>query len=139
MTGLSLPLDQGWGRGDRPVINVSWTDAVGYAEWLAERTGGSYRLPTEAEWEYAARADTTTRYWSGDDVRKGGQVRASCDGYGSQWDNKQTAPVGSFEANPRGCTTLRGMSGSGLVRPMQMATMGASSTAWARIMPALGV
>ncbi|MCP4998185.1 MAG: formylglycine-generating enzyme family protein, partial [Hyphomicrobiales bacterium] len=64
-TGRDKPADQGWGRGDRPVINVSWNDAVAYAQWLSARTGLAYRLPSEAEWEYAARATTTTvRYWS---------------------------------------------------------------------------
>lgn len=63
-TGREKPDDSGWGRGDKPVISVSWNDAVDYAKWLSERTGLKYRLPSEAEWEYAARATTTTeRYW----------------------------------------------------------------------------
>jgi formylglycine-generating enzyme required for sulfatase activity len=95
-TGRSKPGDEGWGRGKRPVINVSWNDAVAYAEWLSKQTGKAYRLPTEAEWEYAARGGTTTKYWWGDDV---GSNKANCDGCGSQWDNKQTAPVGSFSSN----------------------------------------
>lgn len=94
-TGRKRPGDEGWGRGRRPVINVSWEDATAYCAWLSQETGKTYRLPSEAEWEYACRAGTSTAYWWGDDIGKG---NANCDGCGSQWDNKQTAPVGSFEA-----------------------------------------
>jgi formylglycine-generating enzyme required for sulfatase activity len=98
-TGRKKPSDSGWGRGNRPVINVSWYDATAYTEWLSNQTGKQYRLPTEAEWEYAARAGTETKYWWGNEI---GSNRANCDGCGSQWDNKQTAPVGSFSANQFG-------------------------------------
>jgi formylglycine-generating enzyme required for sulfatase activity len=91
--------DNGWGRGRRPVINVSWFDAQSYVSWLSRKTGRTYRLLTEAEWEYAARAGTTTAYSWGDTVGVG---NANCKGCGSQWDNKQTAPVDSFAANPFG-------------------------------------
>src|SRR5262245_42158522 len=94
-----LPDDEGWGRGPRPVINVSWDDAAAYAKWLSEQTGNRYRLPTEAEWEYAARAGTETNYWWGNNLIKG---MANCDGCGSQWDGKQTGPVGSFKPNAFG-------------------------------------
>ena len=80
-----LPNDQGWGRGRRPVINVSWQDAVEYAKWLSEQTGKRYRLPTEAEWEYAARGGNETAYWWGKDFVKG---MANCRGCDSQWDGK---------------------------------------------------
>ncbi|QTR49974.1 nSTAND1 domain-containing NTPase [Candidatus Thiothrix anitrata] len=86
-------------RGQRAVVNVSWDDAQGYLQWLSIKTGDAYRLPTEAEWEYAARAGTTTGYWWGDEV---GQNNANCLGCGSQWDNKFVAPVGSFKPNPFG-------------------------------------
>ena len=104
-TGRSEPSDSGWGRGKRPVINVSWDDAKAYAAWLSQQTGKTYRLPTEAEWEYAARAGSITKYPWGDEV---GLNNANCDGCGSQWDNKQTAPVGSFAANAFGLHDMHG-------------------------------
>ena len=92
--------DKGWGRGGlRPVINVSWDDAQEYMRWLSRKTGKAYRLLSEAEWEYVARAGSTTKYPWGDDV---GTNKANCDGCGSRWDNKRTAPVGSFEPNAFG-------------------------------------
>ncbi|MDD5394103.1 MAG: SUMF1/EgtB/PvdO family nonheme iron enzyme [Thiothrix sp.] len=87
------------GRGQRAVVNVSWNDAQGYLQWLSTKTGDVYRLPTEVEWEYAARGGTTTDYWWGDEV---GQNNANCLDCGSQWDNKFVAPVGSFKPNPFG-------------------------------------
>ncbi len=93
------PNDGGWGRGRRPVINVSWDDAQSYVGWLSRKTGKPYRLPTEAEWEYAARAGASTYFPWGDDIGRG---KANCDGCGSPFDNKQTAPVGSFPANAFG-------------------------------------
>ncbi|MCP5306039.1 MAG: SUMF1/EgtB/PvdO family nonheme iron enzyme [Chromatiaceae bacterium] len=96
-TGARRPDDGEWGRGKRPVMNISWEEATAYARWLSLATGKSYRLPTEAEWEYAARAGTQTEYWWGDDP---GENRANCHGCGGAWDDRgQTAPVGSFEAN----------------------------------------
>lgn len=62
------PHDYRWGRGRRPVIEVSWHHAQAYVDWLSGRTGYEYRLPSEAEWEYAARAGMDTRYWSGDEI-----------------------------------------------------------------------
>lgn len=89
----SIINDQGWGRGRRPAINVTWEDAKAYSAWLSELTGKHYRLPTEAEWEYAARAGTKTEYWWEPEIDAN---RANCKGCGSQSYHYQTAPVGSF-------------------------------------------
>ncbi len=99
------PDDQGWGRGRRPVINVSWDGAMAYMMWLSHKTGKAYRLLTEAEWEYAARAGSTTVYYWGDKLGKG---NANCNGCGSKWDNVQTSPVGSFAANAFGLYDMAG-------------------------------
>ena len=92
------PDDEGWGRGDRPVINVSWHDAQGYVAWLSEATGEAYRLPSEAEWEYAARAGTRTPFFTG--------ARISTSQ--AKFDGGQTMPVGSFDANPWGLFDMHG-------------------------------
>ncbi|QGX03748.1 formylglycine-generating enzyme family protein [Beggiatoa leptomitoformis] len=91
--------DNQWGRGNRPVINVSFEDALAYTTWLTEQTGYQYRLPSEREWEFAARASTTGSFWWGYQITQG---YANCGGCGSQWDGKQTAPVGIFKPNPFG-------------------------------------
>ena len=103
--GSYVPDDEGWGRGNRPVINVSWDDAQSYVSWLSGRTDKRYRLLSEAEWEYVARAGTETAYSWGDNI---GVNRANCDGCGSQWDAKMTAPVGSFAANAWGVYDMHG-------------------------------
>jgi formylglycine-generating enzyme required for sulfatase activity len=97
--------DSGWGRGRQPVINVTWGDAQLYVAWLSKTTGRSYRLLTEAEYEYAARAGSTTAYPWGDEI---GQHNAVCKECGSRWDNKQAAPVGSFAANGFGLFDMVG-------------------------------
>lgn len=112
--------DEGWGRGKRPVINVSWVDAQQYVHWLSEKTGRKYRLLSEAEWEYAARAGTSTRYSWGDGAEwacsnanvldltgfaqhPNWRWLASCDD-----GHAHTAPVGSFPANPWGIHDING-------------------------------
>jgi formylglycine-generating enzyme required for sulfatase activity/serine/threonine protein kinase len=97
--------DEGFGKGNRPVINVDWNDAQAYARWLSDQTGKRYRLPSEAEWEYAARAGSTTEYSWGNEE---GRNKAHCQGCESQWDNKRTAPVGSFSANAWGLHDMHG-------------------------------
>ncbi|MGE5153528.1 MAG: formylglycine-generating enzyme family protein [Bdellovibrio bacteriovorus] len=88
-----------------PMGNLSWDDAQAYVDWLSTRTGQAYRLPTEAEWEYAASGGTSTAYWWGDEVGRG---RANCTNCGSDWDGKGPAPVGSFEPNPFGLYDVHG-------------------------------
>ena len=85
---------------------VTWEDAQDFIGWLNKKEGAqAYRLPSEAEWEYAARAGTTTKYSWGDAI---GRNRANCDGCGSEWDDKRPAPVGSFEANAFGLYDMHG-------------------------------
>ena len=93
------------GRGTQPVINVTWDDAQQYVAWFSKMTGKPYRLLSEAEWEYAARAGTTTAYSWGDEIGKG---NANCNGCGSEWDGRQTAPVGSFAPNQFGLYDMHG-------------------------------
>ena len=89
------PDDHGWGRGDRPAINVSWDDAKLFVGWLSQKTGQKYRLPSEAEWEYAARAGTRTPFWWGHDIGSG---HAQCDTCGSP-TKQQVVAAGSFRPN----------------------------------------
>jgi formylglycine-generating enzyme required for sulfatase activity len=97
--------DHGWGRGKQPVINVSWQDAVDYAEWLSRRTGFTYRLPTEIEWEYAARSGTVTRYPWGE---MAGVGNANCRRCGTEWSGLGTAPVAQFPSNAFGLHDMNG-------------------------------
>ena len=103
--GMPRRNDLGWGRGKRPVVDVSWNDAVAYTNWLSEQTGSKYRLPTESEWEYAARAGSTTEYFWGEDL---GKNNANCIDCKSPWDEKGTAPVGSFLPNKFGLYDMHG-------------------------------
>lgn len=104
-TGRDKPSDQGWGRGDRPVINVSWKDTEEFTLWLSKKTDRKVRLPSESQWEYAARAGTSSPYWWGQKMENG---LANCLDCGSQWDKQMTAPVGSFRANPWGLHDMTG-------------------------------
>ena len=98
--------DGGYGRGEQPVINVSWVEAQRYVTWLSKMTGRLYRLLTETEWEYAARAGTTTEYFWGNEVFDG---RANCHGCGgSEWEDRQPSPVGSFPPNDFGLYDMAG-------------------------------
>jgi len=106
-TGRALRHDVGYGRGNRPVVDVNWFDAVAYAEWLSAKTGKTYRLPTDAEWEYAAKFNTEfgSVYSWGTEI---GHEQANCRRCGSEWDSEMTAPVGSFEPNPLGIHDMHG-------------------------------
>ena len=118
--GVYRPKDQGWGRGMRPVINVSWNEAQVYAAWLSVQTGHTYRLPTEAEWEYAARAGTSTPYSWGDSID---HVECSSPanflgrrlildtGIRDIWCDasaRRTLPIGGYAANPFGLYNMHG-------------------------------
>lgn len=94
-----VPDDHEWGRDRRPVINVAYDAVETYLAWLSQHTGKPYRLPTDAEWEYAARGGTTTAFWWGDEV---GENLANCRDCGSEWSKKGSGPVGSFKSNPFG-------------------------------------
>lgn len=108
-------------RDDHPVVNVSWNDATALARWLSEREGETYRLPTEAEWEYACRAGTRTRFHGGDEARSLLGVGNVFDGdaarYWPRWASHAlagrdgfafTAPVGSFAPNAFGLHDMHG-------------------------------
>lgn len=102
------PDDEGWGTGNRPVINVSYNDVLIYIEWLNKKTERRFRLPTEEEWEYAARGGTTTNYWWGDSIscskarygmREGGECGGEAEG---------TVPVAKYPANAYGLHDMAG-------------------------------
>ena len=105
------PSDRGWGRGKRPVINVSWEDATAYAAWLSRKTGKTYRLLSEAEREYVARAGTTMAFWWGD------TISTSQANYNGNYTfrggakgkyREKTVPVDSYEPNPWGLYNVHG-------------------------------
>lgn len=100
-TNRKLPEDQGWGRGERPVMNVSWDDAKAYAAWLAEETGVTYRLPTESEWENAARSRGKEQRWAG--ASEGQQLKNY-----AVYDTNSTEPVGGKTPNGLGLYDMSG-------------------------------
>jgi formylglycine-generating enzyme required for sulfatase activity len=104
-TKCDLPSDEGFGMLNRPAINIKHSEAIAFTKWLSKKSGQTFRLPTEAEWEYAARAGKSTNYWWGTGI---GEGNANCMNCGSEWDKKMTAPVGSFRANPYGLYDMQG-------------------------------
>ena len=109
--GGCRPTNHGWGRGNRPVINVSWEDAQAYVTWLSRKTGETYRRLSESEWEYVARAGTTTPFHFGTTISTD---QANYDGnytYGSGRKGRyreKTVPVGRFAANRFGLHDVHG-------------------------------
>lgn len=98
-TKRSMPNHNNWDKTKHAVINVSWDDALAYVQWLSQQTGHKYRLPSEAEWEYAARAGTSTPFWWGNEK---GINNAQCFDCQSDFNQSKPAKVGSFKANPFG-------------------------------------
>jgi formylglycine-generating enzyme required for sulfatase activity len=102
-TGRDRADAESWGRGRRPVINVSWEDAEAYCNWLSEQTGARYLLPTEAQWECAARAGSTTRWCFGDK-----EIALTAYAWYDQNARSKTHPVGSKESNAWGVHDCHG-------------------------------
>jgi formylglycine-generating enzyme required for sulfatase activity len=103
-----MPKDNGWGRGRRPAIFVSWDDAKSYVDWLRQKTGKAYRLLTEAEWEYAARAGTTTPYATGAKITTAqADFDDSASGARGTYEGK-TVDAGSYPPNPYGLYDMAG-------------------------------
>jgi formylglycine-generating enzyme required for sulfatase activity len=100
VTARETPDDEGQGRGRHPVVNVSWDDAKAYVAWLAAETSQPYRLPSEAEWEYACRAGTMTRYWWGDEITPENA------NYGQNVG--RTSVVGTYAGSPWGLHDMHG-------------------------------
>lgn len=108
---LPMPDNEGWGlSARRPVIHVSWRDAHAYTQWLSRQSGARYRLPTEAEWEYAARGGSPSYYWWGDELDSSEQApRAHCRGCAtSRLLRNKSAAVGQFPANGFGLSDTAG-------------------------------
>lgn len=93
---------------DQPIVGISWENAAAYARYLADKTGKRYRLPSESEWEHAARAGTRTPYWWGFDAKRGDEVMACCRGCGSEKDAKGFVSVKSLPPNPWGLHNMFG-------------------------------
>jgi len=106
VAGRGKAFSPGYAESPRqPAVCLSWYDAQAYLKWFNRTNGATYRLPSEAEWEYAARAGTTTARWWGDAIGVG---KANCNGCGSAWDDEAFAPVGSFGPNPWGLDDMLG-------------------------------
>ncbi len=98
-TGRKKPKSNGWDRKTHPVVDVSWDDALAYTRWLSKQSGMRYRLLSEAEWEYVARAGTTSSYWWG---TKPGAGNAHCFDCKSDFNTSKPAKVGTYKPNAFG-------------------------------------
>ena len=103
LTGRGKPYDEGWGRGDRPVMNVSWHDVTAFCEWMTRTTGKTYRLPTEAEWEYAARGGSKSKGYK----YSGSNDLDAVGWYGGN-SSRKTHPVAQKQPNELGLYDMSG-------------------------------
>lgn len=100
-----VPSDNEWEGDSLPVTNINWFDVQNYVQWLSSQTGKTYRLLSEAEWEYACRAGAVTEYYWGDEI---GSNNCNCQNSGSEWSRKCASPVGSFKPNVFGLYDMSG-------------------------------
>lgn len=107
-TDRKLPDDKGWGRGKRPVINVSYYDALAYTQWLSDKNNRTYRLPTEAEWEFIAKFKPKEKDQTFGHKNLIGRGDANCEGGRYFWESPKTKEVGSYEPNPLGVHDIYG-------------------------------
>lgn len=131
---VPLPSDRRWGRGQQPAINISWHEAMSFARWLSEQTGQRYRLPTEAEWEYVARAGSAEDYWWGSEAPGDkANCRRGCDSPYTGLLSSKTAPAGSFSANPFGVHDTAGNVAEWVLDCYEEGYVGAASDGRARV------
>ncbi|GAA6152654.1 bifunctional serine/threonine-protein kinase/formylglycine-generating enzyme family protein [Pseudoteredinibacter isoporae] len=123
------PDDNNWGRGNRPVININWHEAVAYTEWLSKKTGRVYRLLSEAEWEYIARANRAGNYWWPQNSRRMANCRRGCNSEFAKLFGSQTAPLGYYPANPFGIYDTSGNVAEWVMDCYTDHYLGASTTA----------
>lgn len=123
------PPDQGWGRGNRPVINVNWNDAQAYVQWLSHQTGQRYRLLTSSEWEFAARAGATTNFSWGDQDPVCDQSARNGANFSACRDDR-TQPVGSFQPNGFGLYDVHGNAWEWVEDPAGWWTRGMRGGSW---------
>ncbi|MCV6620287.1 MAG: bifunctional serine/threonine-protein kinase/formylglycine-generating enzyme family protein [Cellvibrionaceae bacterium] len=132
----SAPNDQGWGKGNRPIINISWQEAVDYTQWLSKKTGRKYRLLSEAEWEYVARANHAGSYWWPQNSRRMANCRRGCNSDFAKLFGTQTSPLGYYPANPFGIYDTAGNVSEWVLDCHTDHYLGAKANAEPRLIPA---